>query len=308
MWCKNCQADVAGEVSPDARSLLCTTCGGEVSSIRDPGNLPGTRGARELLERWNTEEALDPYQPRAKSSALDEEDLEQDVPAPVGGGGSSVFDEIAAKTQPATASGRASRRERSTADPDSPQRESRVARRPSQRTFRVDSGHASDDEGPASAPHPPRDVYASHGSRVDASHPAPAPHFDIEAAFDQRRKPGRGESLWGQLLAYAGVGVLTVGTGLVVWGYFGGPDSYTPTGWLLATAGQMLLFLGVVTLISGGMEQTTHEVTQRIERLGDHIIRIERHTSEHAVRGPHYDTADAATDAAAARQSSAASS
>jgi hypothetical protein len=292
MWCKNCQADVAGEVSPDARSLLCTTCGGEVSSIRAPGPLPSTRGARELLERWNTEEALDPYQPRAKRVASDEHEIEQDAAISAAQEPSDTFDDIAASTRPAAKRDRAPQRQREEAESAPPRREARVARRPSQRSFRVDSGHSSEDQTPAHAPHPARDVYAAHGSRLDASHAAPSPHFDIEAAFDQRRKPGRGESLWGQLLAYAGVGVLTVGTGLVVWGYFGGPDSYTPTGWLLATAGQMLLFLGVVTLISGGMEQTTHEVTQRIERLGDHIIRIERHTSEQALRGPHYNAAD----------------
>src|SRR5690606_37695927 len=262
----------------------------------------------ELLERWNTEEALDPYQPSARTLARDHEDLGQDAAANVSGEQSSVFDEIAASTQPAASRRPPPQEPQAADDAGNQQREPRVARRPSPRTFRVDSAHAAGEEQPAHAPHPPRDVYASTGSRVDGSHTAPAPHFDIEAAFDQRRKPGRGESLWGQLLAYAGVGVLTVGTGLVVWGYFGGPDSYTPTGWLLATAGQMLLFLGVVTLISGGMEQTTHEVTQRIERLGDHIIRIERHTSEQALRGPHYDTADVAADASTATRSSAATS
>ena len=77
---------------------------------------------------------------------------------------------------------------------------------------------------------------------------------------------------------------------------------------LLATAGQMLLFLGVMTLISGGMEQTTHEVTQRIERLGDHIIRIERHTSEQALRGPHDSAADVDAETASPARSTAARS
>ena len=79
------------------------------------------------------------------------------------------------------------------------------------------------------------------------------------------RKPGRQESIFGQLLAYLGVGLLTIGTALVVWGYFGGEavQAYQSTGWLVSTAGQMLLFLGVVTLVSGGMQQTTHEVAQR---------------------------------------------
>jgi len=284
MWCKHCEADVAGEVSPDAKSLLCTTCGREVSSIRAPGPPPSTHGVREFLERWETEEALDPYQPRGPRTAPADSDLDEAFPnelAATAETDHSHADDAPTELEPT----------RSTAEP---QREARVARRPSQRKFRVDQQHPQDEAAAAGRPHPPRDVPASHGSRVDHSHGnTPAPHFNIDVDFDPRHRPGRGESLWGQLLAYAGVGVLTIGTGLVVWGYFGGPASYAPTGWLLATAGQMLLFLGVVTLISGGMEQTTHEVTQRIERLGDHILRIERHTSEQALRGPHFDTADA---------------
>ncbi|MEI4884364.1 hypothetical protein, partial [Klebsiella pneumoniae] len=76
--------------------------------------------------------------------------------------------------------------------------------------------------------------------------------------------------------AYIGVGGLTVGTALVLMGYFGGPASYATTGWLVTTAGQMLLFLGVVTLVSGGMEQTTQEVARRIDTIGERLVRIEQ--------------------------------
>ncbi len=72
---------------------------------------------------------------------------------------------------------------------------------------------------------------------------------------------------------------------MVVWSYFGGPANYAPTGWLLATAGQMLLFFGVVSLVSGGLEQTTEQVNKRIEQLGDHIIRIEQAAREMSLRG-----------------------
>ena len=90
----------------------------------------------------------------------------------------------------------------------------------------------------------------------------------------------------GQLLAYAGVLGMTAGACFVVWSYFGGPANYAPMGWLLATAGQMLLFFGVVTLVSGGLEQTTEQVNKRIEQLGDHIIRIEQAAREISLRGP----------------------
>ncbi|QDT33407.1 hypothetical protein [Thalassoglobus polymorphus] len=123
----------------------------------------------------------------------------------------------------------------------------------------------------------------SHSAHVQA----PAPHFDVVAAAKQSKsRPGRSEVIWGQLMAYAGVGVLTVGTILVLWGYFGMVEQYASTGWLLSTAGQMLLLLGIVTLVSGGMQQTTHEVTERIEYLGGRMIRIEQSTDQ-LLKGPH---------------------
>ncbi|MFG0240934.1 MAG: hypothetical protein ACF8CY_07800, partial [Gimesia chilikensis] len=48
------------------------------------------------------------------------------------------------------------------------------------------------------------------------------------------------------------------------------------TGWLISTAGQMLLFLGVITLVSAGMEQTSNSVTRRIDRLGQRIFLFEQ--------------------------------
>jgi hypothetical protein len=98
---------------------------------------------------------------------------------------------------------------------------------------------------------------------------------------------GRWMAFVGQLFAYAGVGTLTVGAVLVILGYFGGRENYAPTGWLVATAGQMLLFLGVVTLISAGLEQTTHEVARRIDNLGIRIGRLERRlTAERSSHSP----------------------
>jgi hypothetical protein len=92
-------------------------------------------------------------------------------------------------------------------------------------------------------------------------------------------------------VAYLGVGALTVGTVLILVGYFGGPASYAPTGWLITTIGQMFLFLGVVTLVSGGMEQTTHEVARRVDRLGEKISRLEERTLASFPRGPSFPVA-----------------
>jgi hypothetical protein len=141
----------------------------------------------------------------------------------------------------------------------------------------------------AQAPEPVAQATRVVHRRLDPPHEASGrPHFDLQTFLSQdARKPGRSESIWGQVLAYLGVGLITVGTTLVLWGWFGKSPQYAPTGWLICTIGQMLLFLGVTTLISGGLQQSSHEVTRRVEYLGDRIIRFE-HSTEELLRGPHF--------------------
>ncbi|MCH2211860.1 MAG: hypothetical protein MK110_11190 [Fuerstiella sp.] len=118
---------------------------------------------------------------------------------------------------------------------------------------------------------------------VDESHGPEelrGPHFDISP-------PQRSSltSLTGQFLAYVGVLGLTVGTAIVIYGHFGGYSEYTPTGWLVTTVAQMMLFLGIINLVSGGIEQNNNDVSRRINVLGDQLMRIEQVT-ESAMRGP----------------------
>ncbi len=106
------------------------------------------------------------------------------------------------------------------------------------------------------------------------------PHFEITT-------PRRSNltSITGQFLAYLGVLGLTIGTAMVIYGHFGGYSEYTPTGWLVTTVAQMLLFLGVINLVSGGIEQNNDEVSRRINTLGEQLLRIEQVTSD-AMKGP----------------------
>jgi hypothetical protein len=106
------------------------------------------------------------------------------------------------------------------------------------------------------------------------------PHFEITT-------PRRSNltSVTGQFLAYLGVLGLTVGTAMVIYGHFGGYSEYTPTGWLVTTVAQMLLFLGVINLVSGGIEQNNDDVSRRINTLGEQLLRIEQVTSD-AMKGP----------------------
>lgn len=137
---------------------------------------------------------------------------------------------------------------------------------------------------PASQPQPGSSGYILHSAE---SH-LPAPHIPMHVpAAPVKEKASNWVTFAGQMFAYLGVGTLTIGTVLVLMGYFGGPAHYAPTGWLVTTAGQMMLFLGVVTLISGGMEETTQEVARRIDTLGDKLIRIEQASQSPILRGPH---------------------
>ncbi len=122
------------------------------------------------------------------------------------------------------------------------------------------------------------------------------PHFEITA-------PRRSNltSITGQFLAYLGVLGLTIGTAMVIYGHFGGYSEYTPTGWLVTTVAQMLLFLGVINLVSGGIEQNNDDVSRRINSLGEQLLRIEQVTSD-AMKGPKlsprlYDSPNAKVDA-----------
>lgn len=268
MWCPHCQADVATEVAADGQSLLCTACGGEVRKVFAPSLHPETRSARELLERWAAEDLLG----------------EADVPLP------PLPDAAPTADAPAASSASETPGER-----ESPRPKSRPK-------LRIDSAHSTADVVSRAPPREPapRSRQREHSSppapqvslpagyRQDGAHPPYAgPHFDLQPALPPAPGSGQNESLWGQMLAYLGVGVLTIGTVLVLWGHFGGVANYASTGWLVATGGQMLLFLGVVTLISGGMQQTTHEVSRRVEHIGQRILQIERSARE-LLSGPHY--------------------
>jgi hypothetical protein len=126
-----------------------------------------------------------------------------------------------------------------------------------------------------------REVPAGH--RPHSASGLRGPHFD--PARMQSASPVQSfkmAAFMGQLLAYVGATTLTGGAGLVLWGYLGGPPDMAPTGWFTTTVGQMLLFMGVVTLVSAGMEQTTVEVSRRVDTIGEQLTRLERATAQAA--------------------------
>ena len=71
----------------------------------------------------------------------------------------------------------------------------------------------------------------------------------------------------GHVLAYGGVLVLTCGTVMIISRQFGPAAGNALSGWLVAALGQMLLLLGVVTLVANSLEQARLEVLQRLELM-----------------------------------------
>lgn len=278
MWCPKCQADVAAEVTADHRRALCAICSAEIGGVHSSTlALEKTREARELLERWSNSRFTDPYGPvianKTKSTSTDD--------------ASVVRADTALAPSPMTTTLPAEPRPRISGDgPHFPSRPSAADSQPTESMLlEAAGGSSSEDQSRHASPQPKGRRRPS--LRHDAGHATGAPHFDVHAAIADKRVPRTNWSaLIGQLLAYGGVAALTVGTVLVLWGYFGKLESYVPTGWLILTAGQMLFFLGGVTLISGGVEQATEEVSRRIDSLGERMLRFERSSQDHALRGP----------------------
>ncbi len=326
MWCEHCQTDVATVVSEDGQSLLCTTCGQPAKKIVAPSLHPETKSAREFLERWAREQQALKQQRAAETSAGKDSTGLPEVPAvpatPLSKFPLTPKNEPVAKNdlpavEPVSNPKGQSHRDASSEDApvprktrwrldtehpaptgslpgrqDHPKRSQRL-----EKVLGTANEVPANDQTPQPEPKavaPPEPVVNEHRKklrkvRLDVSHQEHnGPYFDPRVNVPRKNSlPGRLETLWGQLMAYLGVGLLTVGTVFVLWGYFGDIERFASTGWLIATAGQMLLLLGIVTLVGGGMQQTTHEVSQRIENLGGRIIRIEQSTDK-ILMGPRY--------------------
>ncbi len=271
MWCAKCQSEVAVEARQNSQRLHCTTCGSEIlpkmsgrsSPLPPAGQPPAARppesgiapphinpppagkNPHDLLARWAGNQMFDPYGPLVPPEPPREKRSEP--PQPELRPGSNL--DLSAK-------------------------------------FRLDPAFSqgwSDIPPPHIQPiptrieaHPPRltEQEMPAGYRAHAPGQLRGPHFS-PARMQPPAKPMGWIAWFGQTLAYVGAATLTVGAGMVMIGYLGGPNYYAPTGWFTTTVGQMLLFLGVVTLVSAGMEQTTVEVASRIDTLGEQLNRME---------------------------------
>ena len=301
MWCAHCQADVAADVDADNRRIRCANCRLDITPPRAEPVISKTQEARELLERWSSERVADPYGPwlpkRHRTPTVDLEEsistADSAVPAATIHSGE--------RTPPAKSSTKRFRIDAAHSGPlPSPAHKEddlvSEAASAALRTQGVDEESAvqpTQQSVPRKEPSTPADSTETESAdssssivRIESAHELPKPHFTPKPQ-DERVTTARNlnwVSLAGQGLSYLGVLALMTGTCLVILGYFRGPASYAPTGWLITMAGQMLLFLGVITMVSSGIEQTGDTVSRKLDLLGDRILRMEQAAYE--LRGP----------------------
>ena len=268
MWCPTCRADVAAELSLDNRRMLCARCqtelghaAGAVQNV-SARTIEAERDARELLARWSTNHLLEPPAPKSAVDPISK---------------SSAFTDSVTAKSPLRFDGP----QRTAHVPSNPMLEAvRDASQPAPvlpiAQLGVNQSMAREIPWAAQVAKP----VDSHAAIQPTSIPAQPRHDQARVDHDHvvreaLHRPTNQRANWillaGQVCAYLGVGLLTCGTVMVMWSYFGGPPRFMPNGWLAAAIGQMLLFLGVITLVSGGMEQTVSEVAWRIDHLAEEM-------------------------------------
>lgn len=237
---------------------------------------------QELLARWASDEILDPYgpvldkdsNPQSSSSPIDY--LGQITDPAVGEDLDGQF--AMARTLPLTT-------------------DELTASTPTKRP--VAPEEPKSEKTPPTTELPPATIAKATPAQPQDNNPAPVSSNkkNVETNLPAARQPGLpskpaakrgGGSLMvlGQILAYIGVLSLTIGSTFVLWGFFGDKPHYAPMGWLVLTAGQMLLFLGIVTIVSGGIEQTTSTVDIQFTALNEQILRIEQAVHSQTATGP----------------------
>lgn len=265
MWCTNCQSDVAAEISADSKRVHCAICSNDLGTTAAARINDKTQEARELLARWSNREVLDPYGPLSQSELRPKAT-------------SSLFDQT-----------ENNQREVRPAPAAEPERE--IEQPPTYQTPIAEESYP-EETFQAAEHHSEPSIERESVSFEQAAVPQLHTEFqNIQSLIEEDEQSPNWLGLVGQLMAYGGVAVLTIGTTLVLWGHYGGPANYASTGWLISTAGQMLLFLGVITLVSAGMEQSSTSVSRRIDSLSQRILLFEKAMLEQRESSTHKITA-----------------
>lgn len=313
MWCAKCQAQFTSSREKDVPQ--CPRCAGPlVEEIPVPDAI---QQAEKLLQRWDDDDPLEstvvPASASSPAATRQSEPSLRNRPqpasdSPLPGTPQHNFRVDSAhrddQQQPPTAPITDSQPKPTDAPPSTPVSAPQSTSRPSETAVNADdavstvastlaslpAGHHDAHQQPTGGPHGDR-----NGLRAD-SPATPMVHATDDPSPQEKNHPSM---IWAQLLAYGGVLGLTAGGVLILWNRFGQPPVDAPTSWLVATAGQILLFLGVVSLISRGMEQTTEEISQQVRSLHQQLSRIEQARSNESVLPPHSDSIAARSQPAA---------
>lgn len=275
MWCPACKADVAAELSADNRRMVCARCQTElgiaasaalqssVSSATDGME----RDARALLARWSTQNVIEA--PSIRSSAFGTPNLPGEAQSLAGRisidpertnvAATRVTDEKPARSAitSSTLAAFTEFEERAAPTQSQPMHDHPE---PTERKSEP-AIFSSPDLKSIPQRHP-----SGHGYSNDVSH-----HAHHESTHHPQPPRSSVSAVVGQILAYLGVVVLTGGVVMAVFSFFGGPENMMPIGLLTAAGGQMVLFLGVVTLVSAGIERAASETIWRIDYLAEEV-------------------------------------
>ena len=300
MWCPTCQA-LAGP-DPDSRPSACPRCGNAL--VDPPEANTASEQARLLLEHWNSNNPLD------STPQTPETPPETKTPGKTAGNSKPHYrvDSAHAKHKK-----HKKHKKHNTSQDTQPQPNTNPPQRSQPEAKRSDPQPRADNNSPppidplaavaqslANFSHDPhtQDTHTETSAKTtqldeaDATKPVETKPVETEpvAGTEPTETPPpivaiptgtttnpltHSTSLWGQLLAYIGVLGLTVGGALIIWNGFGHAPLNTPTAWLIGTAGQMLLLLGIVTLVSSGLEQTHEDVNRQVRLLSEQLLRIE---------------------------------
>ena len=254
MWCPSCGAEVTVEWEALHKQALCPGCQMPLASLvalasapSPPPQQPGDssvapvpesrlspeleRTARELLRRWSSQTAIPAEVSVSPFIRFDRPFQSPRRPVSLTQGASSP---VASSLQPSSPEKGAVPEAVPVPSPSTSARAARARRRAGRTRL-----HRSMSPERAS-------------SREQQTRELPI-------------RPLNWTAVAGHLLAYLGVVVLTCGSALAIWSYYTNTPSWGPMGWLVVTVGQMLLFLGVISLVSSGLEQTVESVSQKVD-------------------------------------------
>jgi len=293
MWCATCQA-LAGPDS-DSKPSACPRCGNAL--VDPPEANAASDEARQLLESWNADNPLELTPPDAKTPP--ESQTTSQTPKTADPSRPQYRVDSAHAKHKKQADGQATQNDAKTTQPTLPQPKTKRSR--TKPTANTNSPHPIDPLAQVAAtlanfsddPQPPAAQPDTPTAAPSATEPASSRPVD-EPVAEVALPPGvttnaltHSTSLWGQLLAYVGVLGLTVGGALIVWNGFGHAPLNTPTAWLIATGGQMLLLLGIVTLVSSGLEQNHEDINRQLRVMGEQLLRFEQGQAGETPVAPH---------------------